>query len=281
MEVLVKKFNFLLAILIALGVSTLAFAGDWSKIKIGTEGAYPPWNGTNAAGELEGAEIDLAADLCARMNAECELVVQDWDGMIPALEIGKYDAIMAGMSITEERMVKIDFSIGYMTEPASLSALNGSVLGTLKAPGKLNLDNMDSETKGLLATIQSVLAGTTVGVQTSTTHENFLNEYMDGVDIKVYDTQLNMELDLAAGRIDAALSDKASMQAFTETSAGNRVKLIGPDLFGGSFGGGVGVGIRKSDSDLTAMFNEAISEASADGSIKSISIKWFGKDISM
>ena len=276
-----KKFNFLLTMLIALGLSTLAFAGDWSKIKIGTEGAYPPWNGTNAAGELEGAEIDLAADLCARMNAECEFVVQDWDGMIPALEIGKYDAIMAGMSITEERKMKIDFSIGYMTEPASLSALRGSALGTLKAPGKVNLDNMDSETKGLLATIQSVLAGTTVGVQTSTTHENFLNEYMDGIDIKVYDTQQNMELDLAAGRIDAALSDKASMQAFAETSIGNRVKLIGPDLFGGSFGGGVGVGIRKSDSDLTSMFNKAISEASADGSIKSISIKWFGKDISM
>ena len=266
---------------ILLAMITISYAGDWSKIKIGTEGAYPPWNGTNAAGELEGAEIDLATDLCVRMNAECEFVVQDWDGMIPALEIGKYDAIMAGMSITEERKMKIDFSIGYMTEPASLSALRGSVLGTLKAPGKVNLDNMDSETKGLLATIQSVLAGTTVGVQTSTTHENFLNEYMDGVDIKVYDTQQNMELDLAAGRIDAALSDKASMQAFAETSIGKRVKLIGPDLFGGSFGGGVGVGIRKSDSDLTAMFNKAISEASADGSIKSISIKWFGKDISM
>ena len=275
------KFFLLTLVSILLATITVSYAGDWSKIKIGTEGAYPPWNGTNAAGELEGAEIDLAADLCSRMNAECEFVVQDWDGMIPALEIGKYDAIMAGMSITEERMVKIDFSIGYMTEPASLSALSGSALGTLKAPGKLNLDNMDSETKGLLATIQSVLAGTTVGVQTSTTHENFLNEYMDGVDIKVYDTQQNMELDLAAGRIDAALSDKASMQAFAETGAGTRVKLIGPDLFGGSFGGGVGVGIRKSDSDLTAMFNKAISEANADGSIKRISIKWFGKDISM
>ena len=275
------KFFLLTLVSILLAMITISYAGDWSKIKIGTEGAYPPWNGTNAAGELEGAEIDLAADLCARMNAECEFVVQDWDGMIPALEIGKYDAIMAGMSITEERKMKIDFSIGYMTEPASLSALRGSALGTLKAPGKVNLDNMDSETKGLLATIQSVLAGTTVGVQTSTTHENFLNEYMDGVDIKVYDTQQNMELDLAAGRIDAALSDKASMQAFAETSVGNRVKLIGPDLFGGSFGGGVGVGIRKSDSDLTSMFNKAISEASADGSIKSISIKWFGKDISM
>ena len=275
------KFFLITLVSILLAMITISYAGDWSKIKIGTEGAYPPWNGTNAAGELEGAEIDLAADLCARMNAECEFVVQDWDGMIPALEIGKYDAIMAGMSITEERKMKIDFSIGYMTEPASLSALRGSALGTLKAPGKVNLDNMDSETKGLLATIQSVLAGTTVGVQTSTTHENFLNEYMDGVDIKVYDTQQNMELDLAAGRIDAALSDKASMQAFAETSVGNRVKLIGPDLFGGSFGGGVGVGIRKSDSDLTSMFNKAISEASADGSIKSISIKWFGKDISM
>ena len=275
------KFFLLTLASILLAMITISYAGDWSKIKIGTEGAYPPWNGTNAAGELEGAEIDLAADLCARMNAECEFVVQDWDGMIPALEIGKYDAIMAGMSITEERKMKIDFSIGYMTEPASLSALRGSALGTLKAPGKVNLDNMDSETKGLLATIQSVLAGTTVGVQTSTTHENFLNEYMDGVDIKVYDTQQNMELDLAAGRIDVALSDKASMQAFAETSVGNRVKLIGPDLFGGSFGGGVGVGIRKSDSDLTSMFNKAISEASADGSIKSISIKWFGKDISM
>ncbi len=275
------KFFLLTLFSILLSMITVSYAGEWSKIRIGTEGAYPPWNGTNAAGELEGAEIDLAADLCARMNAECEFVVQDWDGMIPALEIGKFDAIMAGMSITEERMVKIDFSIGYMTEPASLSALSGSALGTLKAPGKLNLDNMNSEAKGLLATIQSVLAGKTVGVQTSTTHENFLNEHMDGVDIKVYDTQQNMELDLAAGRIDAALSDKASMQAFAETGVGNRVKLIGPDLFGGSLGGGVGVGIRKADSDLKAMFNKVISEASVDGSIKSISIKWFGKDISM
>ena len=277
----VMKIFLLMLASILFSMITVSYAGEWSKIRIGTEGAYPPWNGTNAAGELEGAEIDLAADLCARMNAECELVAQDWDGMIPALEIGKFDAIMAGMSITDERKVRIDFSIGYMTEPASLSALSGSALGTLKAPGKLNLDNMNSEAKGLLATIQSVLAGKTVGVQTSTTHENFLNEYMDGVDIKVYDTQQNMELDLAAGRIDAALSDKASMQAFAETGVGNRIKLIGPDLFGGSLGEGVGVGIRKADSDLRAMFNKAISEASADGSIKNISIKWFGKDISM
>ena len=276
-----KKINFLLAILVSLSLSTLAFAGDWSKIRIGTEGAYPPWNNMNAAGELEGAEIDLALDLCKRMNAECEFVAQDWDGIIPALQNGKYDAIMAGMSITEERMEKIDFSIGYMTEPASLSALSNSALGTLNAPGKLNLDDMDAEAKGLLATLQSALAGASVGVQTATIHENFLNEYMPDVTIKVYDTQQNMELDLAAGRIDAALCDKAAMETFADTPAGSGVTLIGPDLFGGSFGAGVGAGIRKSDSDLTAMFNKAIADATADGTVSRISMEWFGKDLSM
>jgi len=277
----VKKINFLLAILVSLSLSTLAFAGDWSKIRIGTEGAYPPWNNMNAAGELEGAEIDLALDLCKRMNAECEFVAQDWDGIIPALQNGKYDAIMAGMSITEERMEKIDFSIGYMTEPASLSALSNTALGTLNAPGKLNLDSMDDEAKGLLSTLQSALAGASVGVQTATIHENFLNEYMPDVTIKVYDTQQNMELDLAAGRIDAALCDKAAMETFAATPAGNGVTLIGPDLFGGSFGAGVGAGIRKSDSDLTAMFNKAIADATADGTVSRISMEWFGKDLSM
>ena len=276
-----KKINFLLAILVSLSLSTLAFAGDWSKIRIGTEGAYPPWNNMNAAGELEGAEIDLALDLCKRMNAECEFVAQDWDGIIPALQNGKYDAIMAGMSITEERMEKIDFSIGYMTEPASLSALSNTALGTLNAPGKLNLDSMDDEAKGLLSTLQSALAGASVGVQTATIHENFLNEYMPDVTIKVYDTQQNMELDLAAGRIDAALCDKAAMETFAATPAGNGVTLIGPDLFGGSFGAGVGAGIRKSDSDLTAMFNKAIDDATADGTVSRISMEWFGKDLSM
>ena len=276
-----KKINFLLAILVSLSLSTLAFAGDWSKIRIGTEGAYPPWNNMNAAGELEGAEIDLAIDLCKRMNAECEFVAQDWDGIIPALQNGKYDAIMAGMSITEERMEKIDFSIGYMTEPASLSALSNTALGTLNAPGKLNLDSMDDEAKGLLSTLQSALAGASVGVQTATIHENFLNEYMPDVTIKVYDTQQNMELDLAAGRIDAALCDKAAMETFADTPAGSGVTLIGPDLFGGSFGAGVGAGIRKSDSDLTAMFNKAIADATADGTVSRISMEWFGKDLSM
>ena len=282
MEVLVKKFNFLLTILIALGVSTLAFAGDWSKIKIGTEGAYPPWNGTNAAGELEGAEIDLAADLCARMNAECELVAQDWDGIIPALQNGKYDAIIAGMSITAERMEVINFSQGYANEPASFSVLKSSPLAALGASGKVNMDALNDTSSALLASLKETLNGNVVGVQGSTTHENFVKQVLgDSVTMKSYDTQQNMELDLAAGRIDAALCDQGSMEAFMETDGGKDVIFIGPGLGGGPFGGGVGVGLRKADTDLLEMINKAIDEARADGTLAEHFTKWFGKDISM
>ena len=282
MEVLVKKFNFLLTILIALGVSTLAFAGDWSKIKIGTEGAYPPWNGTNAAGELEGAEIDLAADLCARMNAECELVAQDWDGIIPALQNGKYDAIIAGMSITAERMEVINFSQGYANEPASFSVLKSSPLAALGSSGKVNMDALNDTSSALLDALKETLNGNVVGVQGSTTHENFVKQVLgDSVTMKSYDTQQNMELDLAAGRIDAALSDKGSMEAFMETGGGQNIAFIGPGLGGGPFGGGVGVGLRKADTDLLEMMNKAIDEARADGTLAEHFSKWFGKDISM
>ena len=277
-----KKFNFLLTILIALGVSTLAFAGDWSKIKIGTEGAYPPWNGTNAAGELEGAEIDLAADLCARMNAECELVAQDWDGIIPALQNGKYDAIIAGMSITAERMEVINFSQGYANEPASFSVLKSSPLAALGSSGKVNMDALNDTSSALLDSLVETLSGHVVGVQGSTTHENFVKQVLgDSVTMKSYDTQQNMELDLAAGRIDAALSDQGSMEAFMETDGGKNIAFVGPGLGGGPFGGGVGVGLRKADTDLLEMINKAIDEARADGTLAEHFIKWFGKDISM
>jgi len=276
-----KKY-FLTLIAFLLMTISAAYAGDWSKIKIGTEGAYPPWNGTNAAGELEGAEIDLVRDLCARMNAECELVAQDWDGIIPALQNGKYDAIMAGMSITEERMQVINFSQGYANEPASFSVLKSSPLADLRFSGKINMDALDGTSKTLLNFLKESLKGTTVGVQGSTTHENFVKQVLgDSVTMKSYDTQENLELDLSVGRIDAALSDQGSMEKFMESDKGKEIAFIGPGLGGGSFGGGVGVGLRKADTDLLKMFNKAIDEARADGSLAKHFSKWFGKDISM
>ena len=270
-------------VMTVLGVSmaTSAFGGAWSTIKIGTEGAYPPWNGTNAAGELEGAEIDLAKDLCERMNATCILVAQDWDGIIPALQNGKYDAIIAGMSITAERMEVIAFSQGYATEPASFAAHNNSIL-IQKLGGVTGTVNLDLGESAEIDTLKAALKGGIIGVQGSTTHENFVREVLgDTVTVRTYDTQLNLELDLAAGRLDAALSDSGSMQAFMATSAGSRISLFGPKLGGGQFGPGVGVGLRQTDTDLKAMFNKAINEARADGTLAAHFVKWFGKDISM
>mgnify|MGYP001450607446 FL=1 len=276
------KISLLTLVSILLSMITVSYAGEWSKIRIGTEGAYPPWNGTNAAGELEGAEIDLAADLCARMNAECELVAQDWDGIIPALQNGKYDAIIAGMSITAERMEVINFSQGYANEPASFSVLKSSPLAALGASGKVNMDALNDTSSALLASLKETLNGNVVGVQGSTTHENFVKQVLgDSVTMKSYDTQQNMELDLAAGRIDAALCDQGSMEAFMETDGGKDVIFIGPGLGGGPFGGGVGVGLRKADTDLLEMINKAIDEARADGTLAEHFTKWFGKDISM
>jgi len=276
------KRSFLTLVTFLLMTISFAYAGDWSKIKIGTEGAYPPWNGTNAAGELEGAEIDLVFDLCKRMKAECELVAQDWDGIIPALQNGKYDAIIAGMSITTERMEVINFSQGYANEPASFSVLKSSKLAALKAGGKVNMDALDGTSTALLDSLKKTLKGTTVGVQGATTHENFVKQVLgDSVTMKSYDTQENLELDLSIGRIDAALSDQGSMEKFMESDKGKEIAFIGPGLGGGSFGGGVGVGLRKADTDLLKMFNKAIDEARADGSLAKHFSKWFGKDISM
>ena len=278
---MIKK-SFLTLITFLLMTISVSYAGEWSKIKIGTEGAYPPWNGTNAAGELEGAEIDLALDLCKRMKAECKLVAQDWDGIIPALQNGKYDAIIAGMSITAERMEVINFSQGYANEPASFSVLKSSKLAALKAGGKVNMDALDGTSTALLDSLKKTLKGTTVGVQGATTHENFVKQVLgDSVTMKSYDTQENLELDLSIGRIDAALSDQGSMEKFMESDKGKEIAFIGPGLGGGSFGAGVGVGLRKADTDLLKMFNKAIDEARADGSLAKHFSKWFGKDISM
>ena len=259
------------------------------KIKIGTEGAYPPWNAKDASGNLIGFEVDLAKELCAIMKHECTIVEQDWDGMIPALLMRKFDAIMAGMSITDERLKTINFSQGYADEVASLAVMKGSSLESLNTPKAINLSKKGAA-KGTLKTLANALAGKTVGVQTATIHQNFLESGDVGkVNIRTYKTQDEVNLDLASGRIDAAL---AAAVAFTDYAAksGKPVVLVGPTFSGGAFGNGVGVGIRKGDNSTTVGkrdtkilkdFNSAINTARFKGIIRELAIKHFGFDASM
>ena len=251
------------------------------KIKIGTEGAYPPWNSKNEAGQLIGFEVDLANWLCIYMKADCTIVEQDWDGMIPALIMRKFDAIMAGMSITDERMKVINFSQGYADEVAQLAVMKGSSLEGMDTPSGINLSLGGSNVKSALKTLTGALAGKTVCVQTATIHQNFLESGDVGsVTVRTYKTQDEVNLDFAAGRCDAALAAAVAFTDYAEKS-GKPVVLIGPTLSGGAFGNGVGVGIRKDDTELLKAFNKAIDQARKSGKISELAIKWFGFDVSM
>ena len=251
------------------------------SIRIGTEGAYPPWNSKDASGNLIGFEVDLAKELCAIMKHECTIVEQDWDGMIPGLIMRKFDAIMAGMSITDERMKTINFSQGYADEVASLAVMKGSGLEGMDTPKAINLSLGGSDVKKALKTLTAALAGKTIGVQTATIHQNFLESGDVGsVKVRTYKTQDEVNLDLAAGRIDAALAAAVAFTDYAEKS-GKPVVLVGPTFSGGAFGNGVGVGLRKADTQLEKDFNKAINTARKNGKISELAIKWFGFDASM
>ena len=251
------------------------------KIKIGTEGAYPPWNSKDASGKLIGFEVELAYTLCRYIGQQCEIVEQDWDGMIPALIMRKFDAIMAGMSITAERQKAISFSQGYADEVASLAVMKGSKNEGLKTMSAINLSDVSADEQATLDVLTKAFKGKTNGVQTATIHQNFLESgLMGNVKIRTYKTQDEVNLDLSAGRIDAALAAAVAFTDYAQKS-GKGVVLTGPTFAGGDFGNGVGVGIRKGDSKLLNDFNAAIDKARDDGIISKLAIKHFGFDASM
>ena len=272
-------FKFFLSSIAALMIFFSSAQAD--SIRIGTEGAYTPWNAKDESGKLIGFEVELANFLCIYMQADCTIVEQDWDGMIPGLIMRKYDAIMAGMSITDERMKTINFSQGYADEVASLAVMKGSPLEGMDTPKAINLSTGGGDVKKALKTLTAALAGKTIGVQTATIHQNFLESGDVGnVKVRTYKTQDEVNLDLAAGRIDAALAAAVAFTDYAEKS-GKPVVLVGPTFSGGAFGNGVGVGIRKDDSDLLKRFNKAINTARKTGKISELAIKWFGFDASM
>ncbi len=275
------------SVLASLLIISSVYAKD--KIRIGTEGAYPPWNSKDASGKLIGFEVELAWSLCRYMGRQCEIVEQDWDGMIPALVMRKFDAIMAGMSITAERQKTITFSQGYADEVAQLAVMKGSSLEGMDTPSGINLSIGGSDVNKALKTLTGALAGKTVCVQTATIHQNFLDSGDVGsVNVRTYKTQDEVNLDLASGRCDAALAAAVAFTDYAEKS-GKPVVLVGPTFSGGAFGNGVGVGIRqagddaigKRDAELLKDFNNAIDQARKNGDISRIATKWFGFDASM
>jgi arginine/ornithine transport system substrate-binding protein len=190
------------------------------------------------------------------MGAKCELVQQDWDGIIPALLARKYDAIIASMSITEERKKKVAFTDMYYNTPAKFVRRKGSGIEITK-------DGMK---------------GKTVGVQRATTHDNFITaEFGDTVEIKRYATQDEAYLDAVAGRVDLLLADSVAMNdGFLKTDQGKDFEFVGPGYNDPKyFGVGAGIAIRQGDTDLVAKFNKALKNILANGTYKKINDKYF------
>ncbi|ANH05564.1 lysine/arginine/ornithine ABC transporter substrate-binding protein [Shinella sp. HZN7] len=254
-----------------------AHAAD--KIRIATEGAYAPWNFSGPNGTLEGFEIDLANDLCKRMNRECEIVAQNWDGIIPSLTAGKYDAIMAGMSITPKREEVIAFSTPYAAAINSFAVLDDSDLAGLPMAGKpLSVDS--EAARPVLEEIAKLVGGKTVGVQGSTTASSFMEQYFkDAADVREYKTTEEHNFDLVSGRLDAVVANATVLAAAMEKEDMAGTKLAGP-LFSGKVFGMIGIGLRKEDTALKADFDAAITAARADGTVTTLSEKWFKLDVS-
>jgi octopine/nopaline transport system substrate-binding protein len=277
----VKALGFGAALAASLALAPIAFAKDWKTVVIGMEGAYEPWNLTDSSGKIVGFEPDLIMDACKRAGLECKIIAQDWDGMIPGLKAGKFDVIMDGMSITDERKKEIDFSKSYAVSPGAFLAPKDSPLAKAPAAGTLvNLDKDAAAGDAAIKGVQAALKGKTLGVQVSTTHANFASQYLKGVaDVKEYKTIDDRDLDLKSGRIDASLDDYPAMVATAEKPDAKDLAVVGPRFIGGMFGAGTGLGIRKSDADLTAKFDKALAEAIADGTVKKLSEQWFKVDM--
>jgi octopine/nopaline transport system substrate-binding protein len=259
----------------ALGVGGAAAQGK--TVKIATEGAYAPWNFTGAGGKLEGFDIDLANELCNRMKAKCEIVAQDWDGIIPALLAKKYDAIMAGMSITDERKKVISFAGPYADSPNGYLVQKSSPLAKMPGTGEAyNLVTQQAAAEKAIEATKAVLKGKTIGVQVSTTHPEFAEKYLKGTaEIREYKTTEAHDLDLMSGRIDAVLADATAIIGTLDKPEFKDYTLVGPAISGGVQGDGVGIGLRKEDVELKKELDAAIQAAIKDGTIEKLSTKWF------
>lgn len=269
------------AALMTITSSPFAMAADAPKaITIATEGAYAPWNFTTADGKLDGLEIELANDLCARMKIRCTIIAQNWDGLIPSLTVGKFDVIMAGMFITPKRLETIDFTRPYAVDPSGFAVAKDSDLGKLGISNeKFKLDE-EAAAKAAIEKLKPMLKGKVIGVQSGTTNLDFLKKYFaDAVEIREYKTTEQHDLDLAAGRVDALFAQQTALAATLAKPEFADYTIAGPGFVGGIFGLGTGAGLRKEDKALKDMFNTAIDAAIADGTIKRLSEKWLHTDV--
>jgi len=256
-----------------------------NALVIGIEGAYKPWGYTTSDGSLTGLEIDLFRDLCQRMHVRCTFKSQNWSGLIPSLLSGKFDMIV-GLSINDTRRNVIEFSIPYAVDPSGFVTTKDAKLKVLDELGdpsvRIDLDNAPEVAAKSIRSMRRVLDGYTIGAQVGTSNMAFLRQHFRNlVKIREYDTIEQHNLDLTTGRIDAVFAHQQATHSIMLSSGDcSKLELTGPAFVGGVFGIGIGVGLRKGDTELERALNAAISSAQTDGTLTRLFLKWFGVDLS-
>lgn len=237
-----------------------AHAEEPLKLRIATEGAYPPFNGVDASGRLFGFDVEIAEAICAQLKAECSMVAQDWDGIIPGLLASKYDVIVASMFITAARKEKVAFTEPYYRSAMTYVMPKGSDASIIDKPD---------------------LDGKTLGVQAGATQSQYAETVHGTADIRQYRTQDEVNLDLVNGRLDIQVGDLIPMLEWTEkTDDGACCELVGKPITDPQYvGEGVGMAVRKEDTELLARLNGALDAIVADGTYKKINDKYFSLDI--
>lgn len=238
-----------------------AQAMDKMKVRMGTEGAYPPFNAVDKSGKLVGFDIDIGNAICAAANFECTWVTQNWDGIIPGLIAEKFDTIIASMSITEERKKKVDFTKKYYSTPARF------VTADANKGVEINKDNLKDKV---------------IGVQKATVSDNFVTDnFGDIAKIKRYEKQEQANLDLTSGRLDYVFADSVVLSdGFLKTDLGKGYGFVGPSYSDAKwFGEGIGIAVRKGDDKLREAINAAIAKIRADGTYAKINAKYFDFDV--
>ncbi|WP_046121125.1 transporter substrate-binding domain-containing protein [Ensifer aridi] len=252
---------------IALGISLLASAASAADLRIGTSADYPPWESVDASGKIVGFDKDVGDEICRRIAATCNWQNQAYDGLLPGLQVGKFDLVISGVSINDERSQKVDFSAAYADAPNSIVVAAGS-----KAVGDKTA-----------ADLTRTLASATIGVQTGTTHEQVIRAHFPDADVRVYDRPDQIADDLLAGRIDAGLMERSAWEPLVKERGKDKLAYAGPLLTSADFaefGKGQGVAMAKGKTELKGKIDAAVEAMLKDGTVKTIAEKWFGYDVS-
>lgn len=256
----------LLAILSALClagiVATPTIARQLREIKFGVSPDYPPFESLSPAGQLQGFDIDLGRAICADLKVKCVFVNQSFDGIIPALEARKFDAILSSMTVTPERAKAVDFSSEMYWTPSALVEKKGA---------------------GLQPTAAS-LKGKTVGVLSGTIQENYAKTYWQpaGVNVVSYQGQDQVYADLVSGRLDASLQDAVQAEyGFLKTPKGDDFAFAGDVTYDpkGVLGSYAAIGVRKNEQELLKKIDSAIAELHKSGEYNKIEARYFNFDV--